>query len=159
MRGSIRSENALRDSAIQISESGPVSGRRHDQAPAGAKHPANLRQPGCGVGDVLHHLPGPHHVEGGVLELPRAVRLDHQRRQTRVGPPGACERLRGDVDGQHLGARAQQLGGERPLTASDIQDAVAGLDAGEQEVASHGEPLGLESLGQRLPDRLLAGAG
>jgi len=127
-------------------------GRAHQQAPARAQHAANLRQPCAGIGYVLDHLPRPHGVEARVRQVPRARAVHQPQIELGMARPRAAQRLLGDVDPDHVGAGARQLGGEAPLAAADVQHALARLHAIEQEAQAQREVRRLEALGQLAPE-------
>ena len=135
-----------------------VGGGAEQQRAARAQHAANLRQPAGGVGDVLDHLSGPHHVEGRVGQLPLAFAGQERQLQLGVRDGGAAQRLLGNLGAQHVSAGAGQLGGEPALRAAHVQNPLSGLHVVEQE-APAGLPVArLQTFRQRFPDGLVVGA-
>jgi hypothetical protein len=151
-------EGAAREGEEQARE-GAVVGGAEQQAATGAKDAADLREPGGGVGDVLDGLTREHDVEARVGERPGAGEGNEPGLERRRARTRAAERLLGDVDGHNLDAGPHELPREEPLGAADVEQALAGADALQQEAAAQLEVGGLEPGGKLLPERLVVLAG
>jgi tetratricopeptide (TPR) repeat protein len=129
-----------------------VCRRAQQHAPARTQHAAQLGQPGGGVGDVLDHLARPDDVEAGVRQWPARFAAEQRRRETRHAGPRAAQRLLGDIRRDDLRAGADQRGRELTFAAAEVEHALARLHVLEQEARAQREVVGLETLGQRLPE-------
>ncbi len=133
-----------------------MAGGGEGKATSGGEHATDLREPARRVGHVLDHLAGPDEIKGVIAERERSVERDAHEIQAGVPAPGPTEGRLG-----HLGAgdsgRTGPIGqrGEITLAATQIQNAIAGSEEGEEKLASQLEVRGLETLREARPELLV----
>jgi len=108
---------------------------------------------------MLEHLARPHNIEARIAQRPGPVQLDALQLELGMTHPRAAQGLLGDIDPRDVGPMVDELGGKATVPAAHVQDARARAHAIEQKASPHSEALGLEILGQALPEGLVVVAG
>ena len=121
--------NGLPQRPHRRTRGGQVPHGRPDPS-AGPRHPLHLGETSDGVGHEVHDQAGRGDVEGVVVEGQgfRCAQAYVDARVSRAA--GHHERL-GRIDGGHLGGadESDEVLGQRPRSAPDIEDALPGRDA------------------------------
>jgi len=111
------------------------------------QHAAHLRQPADGIGDVLDHLPGPHHIEARVRKRPGSRGRHLLKVELGMAQVRAPQRLGGNVDPHHPHAHVGKLGSEASLATAHVQHSRPRRHMIQQKCApqfllKRGQPLG-----------------
>jgi hypothetical protein len=130
----------------------PVRGRRQQQPSARRQHAPDLREPAGRVGNMLDHLARPNEVEGAIPQRQRPLDRGDAEIEARMPRPGSIEcRLR-DLDPNHGGPGARELGREVTDAATEVQRPIATPGLGQEVRPAHSEVRWGELIRQPLPE-------